>query len=556
MTIGILREKSVHAARLAFLIACMGIAPSARAQLLYSFEPDLQGWGPTGFDGSDVLSVTHSTLGPTDGTHSMAIERGRAVGTTNAFSWDAGHSVSSGSIYDVYAAAAGDHTKYALDFDVTFTPEGWAGVTGYPAFFSIQVSVNGSASGENNFDQVLNAVPAGSDTYNLMSVDGAGQPVPKYGTHRYSIPLVGSTGGSETGLYLVPNSLYYQLNIGSNLTNALFMPADGSMKYFVDNIHISRLPDLIPETLFSWETPDDPVTTTVNEQYEGWVQGFHTGHTHSLTSTGATHGNTALQIHREQVVAGNFVWGSQFVLSSDTNPDPEIEDVDPVIQQRIGDLKAKILDADRIALDVSFDPTEFDGSPTYTRFGLHFSDSSNFFQAEFANFNILSFTGPTTLTMELPITAFHTPENDPAQWRYLNIDEVFDDGNFFRIGISTNMDGLSVAGTPTPIDFQIDNFRLIREVFPLSGDYNADGVVDAADYVVWRKSVGTTNVLPNDPDGGTIGPAQYATWKANFGAGSGEGGSGGGQAAVPEPSTIAMLLSAVVGGLIVRRRRA
>ena len=36
---------------------------------------------------------------------------------------------------------------------------------------------------------------------------------------------------------------------------------------------------------------------------------------------------------------------------------------------------------------------------------------------------------------------------------------------------------------------------------PLPGDYNFNGVVDAADYIVWRKSLGSTNDLRADGDG-------------------------------------------------------
>jgi hypothetical protein len=530
---------------------------SANAQLLYSFESaDLQGWAATGFGGSDVLGVTQDTQGATVGTHSMAIQRGRAIGDSNAFSWDAGRSVTATVLPDVYAsfqAAAADHTKYALDFDVTFTTNGWAGVTGFPAFFSIQASVNGSAAGENNFDQVLNATPVGSDTFNLMGVDGMGQPVPLYGTHHFSLPLAGSVAEGSTGLYLVPNSTYYQLNIGSNFTNSLFLPANGSMKYFVDNVHFSRLPELVPETIFSWETPDNPGTPAVNEQFEGWTEGFHPGHTHSITSTGATDGGSALQIHRE-FTGSNFEWGSRILLVSDTNPDPEVEEIDPVIQARINELTSKIEAADRIAFDVTFDPTAFDGSPTYTRFGMYFQDAAGFYDAEFANFNMLSFTEETTLTMELPLTAFAT-----AAGVFLTDVGFVDNANFFAIGISTNLDGLQVEVSPgvfvdAPIDFQIDNLRLITEVFPLEGDYNADGTVDAADYTIWRKSVGTTVELPNDPTGGTIGESQYATWKANFGVTG--GGGAGGQAAVPEPSAAMLIFAASAGILLVVRRHA
>ena len=56
----------------------------------------------------------------------------------------------------------------------------------------------------------------------------------------------------------------------------------------------------------------------------------------------------------------------------------------------------------------------------------------------------------------------------------------------------------------------------------LDGDYNDDGTVDAADYVVWRRTDGS--------------PAGYNTWRANFGMSSPGDGSGNGSTAVPEPA--------------------
>lgn len=82
------------------------------------------------------------------------------------------------------------------------------------------------------------------------------------------------------------------------------------------------------------------------------------------------------------------------------------------------------------------------------------------------------------------------------------------------------------------------------------GDYNNNGAVDAADYVVWRENVGTTNSLPNDPTGGTIGNTQYNTWRANFGqtaAGSGASATAGlPSIALPEPTTILMCFTAAI----------
>jgi T5SS/PEP-CTERM-associated repeat protein len=77
--------------------------------------------------------------------------------------------------------------------------------------------------------------------------------------------------------------------------------------------------------------------------------------------------------------------------------------------------------------------------------------------------------------------------------------------------------------------------------FGLPGDYNDDGTVDAADYVVWRKNEGTTIPLPNDPIGGIIGPAQFNQWRANFGASAGNGSA---NRPVPEPTTLVLALIA------------
>jgi hypothetical protein len=79
----------------------------------------------------------------------------------------------------------------------------------------------------------------------------------------------------------------------------------------------------------------------------------------------------------------------------------------------------------------------------------------------------------------------------------------------------------------------------------IPGDYDGNGVVNAADYVVWRKYQNTTHVLPNDPTGGTIGAAQYTTWRSHFGAPPGSGSSGLGAQAVPEPASAALIVIAV-----------
>ncbi len=87
----------------------------------------------------------------------------------------------------------------------------------------------------------------------------------------------------------------------------------------------------------------------------------------------------------------------------------------------------------------------------------------------------------------------------------------------------------------------------------VTGDYNNNGKVDAADYVIWRNSVGTTTVLPNDPVGGMIGDAQYNNWRSHFNQTPGAG-SGLGATAVPEPASLSLIVFGLLGLISSSRR--
>ncbi|HEX4413711.1 MAG TPA: right-handed parallel beta-helix repeat-containing protein [Lacipirellulaceae bacterium] len=85
------------------------------------------------------------------------------------------------------------------------------------------------------------------------------------------------------------------------------------------------------------------------------------------------------------------------------------------------------------------------------------------------------------------------------------------------------------------------------ELGALVGDFNRDGVVDTADYVLWRNSVGATVTRYSGADGdgsGVIDQADYAIWRSGFGVAAGAG-SGIGAAAVPEPTWVADLCVAM-----------
>src|SRR5262249_132738 len=95
----------------------------------------------------------------------------------------------------------------------------------------------------------------------------------------------------------------------------------------------------------------------------------------------------------------------------------------------------------------------------------------------------------------------------------------------------------------------------------LLGDYNKDGTVDAADYVVWRHSVGQTGaVLAADGDQDyQVDADDYNVWRAHFGQTAGS--SAALQSApslsvpIPEPTAIAFALLGLVETMFFRLRK-
>jgi hypothetical protein len=120
---------------------------------------------------------------------------------------------------------------------------------------------------------------------------------------------------------------------------------------------------------------------------------------------------------------------------------------------------------------------------------------------------------------------------------------------------------------------KFDNFR--TETL-LAGDYNRNGVTDAADYVIWQKTVGQMGPVGNcNPNNNcaanpivfgnmqangavsadytqTIDQADYDFWRTNFGKTIAP--SGIGSSAVPEPAGALLALFAIAALGYVRRR--
>ena len=93
----------------------------------------------------------------------------------------------------------------------------------------------------------------------------------------------------------------------------------------------------------------------------------------------------------------------------------------------------------------------------------------------------------------------------------------------------------------SPLPIQVTDVGSVTVIIATTGDYNHNGVVDAADYVIWRDTLGsTTNLAADGNQNGTVDANDYQVWRSNFGH---TGSHGLGAFSVPEPSSIALSLT-------------
>jgi hypothetical protein len=106
-------------------------------------------------------------------------------------------------------------------------------------------------------------------------------------------------------------------------------------------------------------------------------------------------------------------------------------------------------------------------------------------------------------------------------------------GNSFTLvtaagGITETFSQISLPDLNPALTWNLDwtdgTSLIIRAISTMPGDFDVSGVVDAADYIVWRKLTGQTGAgLAADgtgPDGvpdGTVDERDYNLWRANFG---------------------------------------
>ena len=135
-----------------------------------------------------------------------------------------------------------------------------------------------------------------------------------------------------------------------------------------------------------------------------------------------------------------------------------------------------------------------------------------------------------------------------AQWYHLTFDfgqSGFDSLQFLSraTGQVEDISLVHLSGSQYALDWNLeggtgDLFRFANSgaLNPPDGDFNADHSVDAADYVAWRKGLGTA-YSPND----------YQTWRAHFGENDGNGAGAALFSDVPESQSRIISLLAING---------
>jgi hypothetical protein len=99
---------------------------------------------------------------------------------------------------------------------------------------------------------------------------------------------------------------------------------------------------------------------------------------------------------------------------------------------------------------------------------------------------------------------------------------------------------------------------LVTNSVPLSGDYNQNHVVDAADYTVWRNMLGQVGYhLAADGTGdGKVDAADYTVWKNHFGeVWTSSGSSAGVGAVAPEPTVLTLACVVLLASCFISARR-
>jgi hypothetical protein len=141
--------------------------------------------------------------------------------------------------------------------------------------------------------------------------------------------------------------------------------------------------------------------------------------------------------------------------------------------------------------------------------------------------------------------------NQLVETNFLSSTSIGPNGQLSLGSLFTPAADEDVTGRFTTLDGLVNLLEVeFVTVAGVDGDYSNNGVVDAADYTVWRNHLNESFQLQNEGGitPGVVNAADYNFWKSRFGMSSGAGGGSVQTNAVPEPAT--WLLAALAGALV------
>jgi hypothetical protein len=339
-----------------------------------------------------------------------------------------------------------------------------------------------------------------------------------------------------------------------------------SVKYYIDN------------TLVRTETsvvPDDPMRAHVNfwAPDSSFAAAYNAGLTPSASSPGTTY---KVEVDRMQIERLNTTKSSNLLVDGSfedfgawTLFNNSFLESEPVVPQD-GLFALKTFgpfhggaDASGAFQNVPASPgQQFEGSVwAYSPSGDSILGNNNFTNVTLSFVNSsgavigsVNFS-PGTNEKNTPIFDGRDPNMPQNQWIEYTVNAVAPAGTAF---VRESLFFIQLNNQGGAVWFDNASLNLLTpDVVVVPGDYNKNGIVDAADYVIYRKTLGQTGAgLPADGNGnGSVDPGDYTFWRARFGNTSGAG-SGAISSAVPEPAALASaLFGALIAAGITRRRR-
>jgi hypothetical protein len=127
-------------------------------------------------------------------------------------------------------------------------------------------------------------------------------------------------------------------------------------------------------------------------------------------------------------------------------------------------------------------------------------------------------------------------------------------------GVTGTFANALLPALPPGLSWRLDygplDVRLLLEgsAIVLPGDYNRDGAVGAADFVIWRKALSSGNLRADGNGDGRVDGADYLVWRYNF-ADRVPSPAAGALASVPEPASLFFALIGMIALTVSLRRR-